>query len=195
MVIFFLNAHTPVWKLEFLLILLKNLSIFEQYIYVIWIVSIDWSKNTMWELWVSILLFPFYKTGDLMRTIAWETGSQRILRSCWGRWEGQHTGDLGDICLVCLGIRLLLDTRNRYLINCFSAFILVNGFRAFLRMERCNNPCSLKIFPKHIHQNANSASFLRAQSASFLISTLNFQGILKASASRANDVTLTELDG
>ena len=79
--------------------------------------------------------------------------------------------------------------------NGFSAFIFVNGFRAFLRMERYNNPCSLKIFPKHIHWKANSAGFLRAQSASFLISTLNFKSVLKVSDSRANDVTLTELDG
>ena len=86
----------------------------------------------------------------------------RLSREFWGAAEigGKvSTQVILVTCLVCLGIRLLLDTRNRYLTNCSSAFILVNGFRAFLRMERCNNPYSLKIFPKHIHQKANSASF------------------------------------
>ena len=51
----------------------------------------------------------------------------------------------------------------------------------------------IKFFPKNIYLKACSASFPRARSASFLISTLNsFQSMLKSATTTASDFILID---
>ena len=63
------------------------------------------------------------------------------------------------------------------------AVVTMKDFSAFLHVRRCKN---LKPAPENMYLKTCPASFPRAQSASFLLSSLNsFPGVLKVSSCRS----------
>ena len=138
-------------------------------------------QPTIWELGLNFI-------GGKMRVAAWETALQVALRNCSreARGNSQCICDFGEGSIYAINPMFYQKLPTSFLKLCWSwgTVITLKDFSAFLHMRRYQNWAHKIGSWKYLTiWTPVLPAFPWAQSASFLLSTLNpFQGVLKVSS-------------